>query len=316
MRAVRFLDGRPRVVERPEPPRPAGEALVRVTVAGLCGTDLELARGYLGFEGVPGHEFVGVVEQADDPLWVGRRVVGEINAGCGDCGACRARLARHCPRRTVLGIVGRDGAFADLVALPEENLHAVPDGVPDDVAVFTEPMAAAHEILEQLRPEPGTRAVVLGDGRLGQLCAAVLADAGSPPLVCGRHAAKLARLEGLGLATTRDPGTLPREFDLVVEATGNPEGLPLAMSLVRPRGTIVLKSTYHGAAAVELAGLVIDEIRLLGSRCGPFAPALAHLARQPDVVAGMVAASYPLERVADAFAHAARGDTLKVLLAP
>ncbi len=314
MRAVALRDGPPRLVDVPEPVPAEGEALVRVVVAGICGTDLEIARGYMDVRGVPGHEFVGVVERAGDPRWIGARVVGEINVGCGSCDACRSGLQRHCPRRTVLGIAGRDGAFAERLALPLANLHRVPDAVPDEAAVFVEPLAAAHEILEQLAPAPGTRALVLGDGRLGQLCASALARAGSPPVVCGRHVAKLARLRDRGLRAVREDEPLPRAFDLVVEATGAPEGLRRALELVRPRGAVVLKSTYHGAAPLTLAGLVVDEVTLVGSRCGRFAPALRHLADEPTLTDGLVSARFSMREPGPAFARAADPASLKVLL--
>jgi threonine dehydrogenase-like Zn-dependent dehydrogenase len=314
VKAVRFVDGLPETVELDAPAEMPGEAIVRVRAAGICGTDLELARGYMDFDGVPGHEFVGIVERAEEPEWIGARVVGEINAACGTCETCRDGLGRHCPRRSVLGIVGRDGAFAELLRLPLVNLRRVPDSVPDRDAVFTEPLAAAFEILDQVTPPPGSRTLVLGDGRLGQLCAEVLALAGAAPLVSGHHPHKLARLERRGFAVTRAPDPAERRFDLVVEATGSPSGLREALALVRPRGTVVLKSTYHGECPVSLAGLVIDEVRLIGSRCGRFEPALAQLERDASVVEDMISAEYPLHEARQAFDHAARADALKVLL--
>lgn len=316
MKALVFDSGRPRVVERRDPIPAPGEAVIRVTLAGICGTDLEIAEGYMEFAGVPGHEFVGVVESAPDPAWVGRRVVGEINAGCGSCPACAAGLGRHCPTRTVLGILGRDGAFAERLALPLANLHEVPEGVPDVAAVFAEPLAAAYEVLEQVRVRPGDATAVIGDGRLGQLCARVLARAGAPPLVVGRHAAKLALAAAAGARTAPEDAAIPRGFDVVVEATGEPSGLRRAIALVRPRGTIVLKSTYHGAAPLALAPVVIDEITVVGSRCGPFAPALDHLASDASSLAALVTARYALDDAAHAFATAASRDAMKVVVAP
>ena len=314
MKATVARDGRVTVVDRDDPIPAIGEALVRVSVAGICETDLEIARGYMSFDGIPGHEFVGVVEQAPDPGWVGRRVVGEINASCGRCASCRSGAPRHCPDRTVLGILGRDGAFAERLTLPLVNLHAVPEEMDDEVAVFTEPLAAAYEILEQVELPKSGRVLVLGDGRLGQLCALVLARAGAPPVVCGRHPKKLERLGKFGLKTVTAAEGLPRGFDLVIEATGSPEGLDRALDLVRPTGTVVLKSTYHGDASVELARVVIDEVSIVGSRCGPFEPALAHLGREPSIVDDMVTARYAMRDVDAAFAHAAQPDALKVLL--
>src|SRR5512144_383607 len=227
----------------PLPSPPPGEALVRVRVAGICNTDLELVRGYYAYAGVPGHEFVGVVEQAPGaPEWVSRRVVGEINAACGECPACRAGRRTHCERRSVLGIAGRDGVFATHARLPIGNLHAVPDGVPDDVAVFTEPTAAALEIQEQVRVGPGDRVVVVGAGKLGNLVAQTLAATGCRLLVVGRSPRPLALLAARGIATAAPDAIEPRRADLAVECTGNPEGLELARGAVRPRGTIVLKS--------------------------------------------------------------------------
>jgi len=316
MRAVVIENGAPRVVERPAPLAVGGDAVIRVTLAGICGTDLEIARGYLEFGGVPGHEFVGIVEAAPDRGWIGRRVVGEINVGCGACERCATGWARHCPERSVLGIVARDGAFAERVALPMANLHAVPDAIPDDAAVFTEPLAAAYEILEQVAIHPGDRALVLGDGRLGQLCAVVLARAGCSTVLEGRHPEKMARMSPFGLETVDAGAPHRRRFDLVVEATGSPAGLRRALDTVRPRGTIVLKSTYHGKVELELAGLVIDEVSVIGSRCGPFAPALEHLASDRAAIDGMITATFPLARAREAFARASEPDALKVLLVP
>ncbi len=317
MRAVVFRDGRPEVVERPDPAPAPGEAIVRVRLAGICGTDLELAGGYMDFRGVPGHEFVGVVEEAPQPGWAGRRVVGEINVACGDCLACEAGRARHCPRRSVLGILRRDGAFAERLALPVANLHEVPEGVPDDAAVLVEPLAAAYAVLEQVPGAGRLRSAVLGDGRLGQLCAQVLRRAGSEPVVFGRHPEKLRRLDRLGFSTflASDPPA-DRGFDLVVEATGSPDGVAAALDLVRPRGTVVIKSTTRGRPPVGVSKLVVNEITMIGSRCGPFPAALRHLVEEPDALAGMVSARYPLEEAALAFARCEEPDVLKVLLEP
>lgn len=313
MKALVFEDGEPRVVLRPDPDPPEGEALVRVHLAGICGTDLEIARGYMAFHGIPGHEFVGVVERSADPALAGRRVVGEINAACGACPTCRAGRPRHCPNRTVLGIAGRDGAFAERLALPERNLHLVPDAVPDTAAVFTEPMAAACEIVEQIGDLAGSRTAVVGDGRLARLCARLLAREGAPPEIWGKHSGKLARFERDGFRTHRERPGADRAFDLVVEASGSPEGFALALGLVRPCGTVVLKSTYHGAAPVALAPVVIDEIRVVGSRCGPFAPALARIADDPAFFESLVSDVLPLDDAREAFRRASSPDSSKVL---
>lgn len=313
MKALVFEDGEPRVVLRPDPDPPEGEALVRVHLAGICGTDLEIGRGYMAFDGIPGHEFVGVVERCVDPTLEGRRVVGEINAACGACPTCRAGRPRHCPNRTVLGIAGRDGAFAERLVLPEKNLYPVPAAVSDAAAVFTEPMAAACEIVEQIGDLAGSRTAVVGDGRLARLCARLLAREGAPPEIWGKHAEKLARFERDGLRTHREGPGADRAFDLVVEASGSPEGFELALRLVRPCGTVVLKSTYHGAAPIALAPVVIDEIRVVGSRCGPFAPALARIADEPSFFESMVSDVLPLDDAREAFRRASSPDASKVL---
>jgi threonine dehydrogenase-like Zn-dependent dehydrogenase len=297
------------------PQPPPGEALVRVRLAGICNTDLELRRGYYPFTGVPGHEFVGTVEAATDaPQWVGRRVVGEINAACGTCRACRAGRATHCEKRSVLGIAARDGAFATHLVLPIRNLHAVPDALTDETAVFTEPTAAALEIQEQVRVSPADRVVVIGAGKLGQLVAQTLAVTGCRLLVVGRSPRPLALVAARGIPTATVEGLEPREADLVVECTGHPDGLELARRAVRPRGTIVLKSTYHGKAEVDLARFVVDEITLVGSRCGPFAPALALLTEGLVDPRPLVEARYPLAEAVVAFEHAARPGALKILI--
>jgi alcohol dehydrogenase len=316
MRAV-LLDpsGRLSLGERPRP-SVAGECVIRVLAAGICGTDLELTRGYAGFSGVPGHEFVGVVEAAprEDAAWIGRRVTGEITVGCGACDGCRVAGRGHCDRRSVLGIIGRDGAFAEYLSLPAVNLHAVPDSVDDDAAVLVEPLAAACRVLEQVAVTPSTTCAVVGPGRLGLLVALVLRDAGAAVTIIGRGEARLALARSLGFDAVGDADGLARRFDLVVDATGQPEGLPAAKRLVRPRGTIVLKSTFHGEAHVALAPMVVDEITLVGSRCGPFDAALDRLANRRIDVRPLVDASYPLERFADAFDAAAGGQ--KAILRP
>jgi len=281
---------------------------VRVLRAGVCNTDLELVRGYYPFTGVPGHEFVGRVESAPGhEEWVGKRVVGEINAVCGTCPTCRAGRPPHCERRTVLGIRGRDGAFAEHLTLPVANLHEVPAGVADEAAVFTEPLAAALEVREQVAVAAGDRVVVVGSGKLGNLVAQILALAGADLLVVGRNPETLGLLAARGLPTGTADDLPARRADVVVECTGNPDGLALALRAV-------LKSTYHGPATVDLARVVVDEVSLVGSRCGPFAPALALLARGAVDVAPLVHARYPLAEANAAFAHAARAGVLKVLV--
>ncbi|NOZ28685.1 MAG: alcohol dehydrogenase catalytic domain-containing protein [Chloroflexi bacterium] len=315
MRALVFDGERLRYrTDYPRPELPPGEALVRVRMAGICGTDLEITRGYMGFRGVPGHEFVGVVEEAPDAAWVGRRVVGEINAACGECPTCRAGRPTHCPNRTTLGIDRRDGAFAEFLCLPLTNLHPVPDHVPDEAAVFTEPLAAALQILEQVHVRPTDRVAVLGAGRLGQLIARVLRLTGCELVVWGRHEGKLDRLRALGIEARGDSVYPEAWADVVVEVTGSPTGFAAARRMVRPRGTLVLKSTYRGSLEADFTGLVVDEITLVGSRCGPFPPALRLLASGLVPVADLVEACYPLEEGEAAFEHAARPGVLKVLV--
>lgn len=315
MRALIF-DKRLRLVEDyPQPTPPRGEALVRVLYAGICNTDLEITRGYMQFKGVPGHEFVGVVESSPDPELIGKRVVGEINAYCGECEACLAGRPTHCPHRTVLGILKRDGAFAEYLSLPVEILHPVPPGIPDEDAVFTEPLAAALEILQQVHIHPTDRVVVLGVGKLGSLAAQVLSLVGCDLLAIDRHPEKLAHLASRGIAIAETP---PASLmaDVVVECTGNPEGFSKAKEILRPRGTLVLKSTYHGELQVNVSRLVVDEINLVGSRCGPFEAALRLLERKLVDVNPLVEAIYPLHRGLEAFTAASEKGRRKILIKP
>lgn len=297
----------------PIPEPPPGEALVRVVRAGICNTDLELLRGYYPYTGILGHEFVGVVEQGPENL-INQRVVGEINAVCGYCRFCRRGQPTHCENRTVLGIVNRHGAFADYLCLPIENLHLVPDNVPTDVATFTEPVAAALEIQEQVALSADDRVVVIGDGKLGQLVAQTLALTGCELLVVGRHREKLANLEARGIKTGLADAVVDRYFDISVECTGNPEGFAIARRALRPRGTLVLKSTYAGNLSLDASSLVVDEITLLGSRCGPFAPALQLLATGQVDVQPLIHAHYSLSEGLAAFELAQKRGVLKVLL--
>jgi threonine dehydrogenase-like Zn-dependent dehydrogenase len=314
MRALWLEQRRLRVRDDvPIPDPPSGEALVRVLQAGICNTDIELTRGYYPFTGIPGHEFVGVVERGPAPL-LGGRVVGEINAVCGSCSTCRDGRRTHCERRTVLGIVNRHGAFADYLILPAENLHPLPDAVSTDAAVFTEPLAAALEIQNQVPIGPGDRVLVVGDGKLGQLVAQTLALTGCALLVVGRHEAKLALLGARGIETGSVDRAAPGGFDLAVECTGNPDGFVVAQRAVRPRGTLVLKSTYAGDLTLDASAIVVQELTLVGSRCGPFAPALRLLAEGRVAVEPLIQARYPLAQAALAFDHAQRPGVLKVLV--
>ena len=311
MRAL-FLDAdRTLTLREQSTPEASGECLIRVLAAGICGTDLELLRGYAGFTGVPGHEFVGIVEDApaEDRAWVGRRVAGEITVGCGACAGCRAAGRGHCDVRTVLGIRGRDGAFADYLSLPAINLHAIPDALDNESAVFVEPAAAACRVAEQVAVGPGMRAAVVGSGRLGLLVAQVLRTHGAQVTAIVRSPRSQALAAAVGLEAMpleAAGGSLARQFDLAVDATGAPAGFAAAASLVRPRGTLVLKSTIHGETPVALSPLVVDEVTIVGSRCGPFADAIDLLARGVIDVRPLMTGCYPLEQFEEAF-DAARG---------
>jgi threonine dehydrogenase-like Zn-dependent dehydrogenase len=316
VRTVYFDGERLAQADRPEPSFESGMAVVRMHWAGVCNTDLEIARGYMGFRGVLGHEGVGAVIEGPAE-WLGRRVVSEINFACGRCESCRAELGRHCPGRRVMGILDADGAFAERVAVPVGNLHAVPETLTDEQAVFVEPLAAAYEILEQLGDVSGRRAVVLGDGKLGLLVAQVLDSAGATVRAVGRHRTHLALLGRRGIETCEAdafrPDAGPRA-DLVVEATGAPDALSIAMAAVRPRGTLILKTTVAEHPRVDLARLVIDEIELLGSRCGPFGPALEALASGAVDVSELIEERFPLTRGVEALDRAARRGARKVLI--
>ena len=331
MRALVVADGTASLREVAAPAAEDGEVRVAVLRAGVCATDLALVRGYMGFAGVPGHEFVGLA--LEGPL-AGRRVVGEINAGCGRCAGCLAGDSRHCPGRTVLGILGRDGAFAEQIRLPARNLQPVPEGLHDEQAVFAEPLAAALRITEQVEVR-GRPVLVAGDGRLGLLCAHVLALAGAEVSVAGRHPERAGLLPAgarhlVGLLEAggegegdrdrdrdqgaRRPPAPPRQWPLAIEATGNPDVLERLLRCVEPRGTVILKTTSERPAEFDLAPVVVAEQTLMGSRCGRLGPALELLASGRVPVGSLIAARYPLERATDALAHAARRGTLKVLI--
>ena len=290
-------------------------ALIKVHLSGICSTDLQIFKGYMDFRGVPGHEFVGSV--VDGPLeLIEKRVVGEINFACGRCDYCNRGLGRHCLARRVMGILGVDGAFAEFVSVPVTNLHVVPESVSDEEAVFTEPLAAAFEILEQVQFNLGDEVLVLGDGKLGNLCAQVLRLTGASVTVLGKHDDKLKVIKRSGVRTMLLSDWKPKQFDVVVEATGSPSGLQLAMSAVRPRGTLVLKTTIAGEHKVSLAPLVINEINVVGSRCGIFSPALEALSEKTVSVTPMIEKIYPLSEGIDAVTHAGNPGTRKILLQP
>ena len=319
MKALRFGGGRLDLQDGPIPSTSEGEALIKVLLAGICATDIEIIKGYMGFEGTLGHEFVGIVQDCEVlPELIGKRVVGEINAGCGYCEWCRRGLSRHCPDRTVLGILGRDGAFTEYLTLPADNLHIVPDNIPDRSAVFTEPLAAVYEILEQIHLIPGTAVLVIGDGRLAQLIVRVLSRVGCQVEAVGRFESKLKRMKGFinrAYLNVPPPG---RIYPFVVEASGSPKGWLSAVQSVEPRGTIVLKSTYAknpGDPAqfdFNPASLVINEITVIGSRCGRFTPALAALSDGLDPTP-LIDGEYSLDQWEDAFNFARKPETLKVL---
>jgi threonine dehydrogenase-like Zn-dependent dehydrogenase len=299
------------------PRRPRGFALIRLLVGGICNTDLELLRGYYGFSGIPGHEFVGEVVEADDAQWNGRRVVGEINLGCGKCDWCLRGLRRHCPSRKVLGIVRHPGAFREFLTLPEINLHAVPPSVSNEQAVFTEPLAAACEILDQVDIPQGSTVAVLGDGKLGLLIAQVLHARGLKVHQYGRHRDKLRIAAGQGVQVEVVRGKLPAAvYDWIVEATGSRSGLQQAVQMARPRGTIVMKSTVHGTVPIDTAPIIVNEVTLVGSRCGRFLPAMELLESGKINVVDMLSDTFPLPDAPKAFRRAAQKGVLKVLLYP
>ncbi len=314
MIAVHLDDGRVTVRRQTRPRRPEGFALIRLIYGGICNTDLELQRGYYGFRGIPGHEFVGEVVEADDRDLIGQRVVGDINLACGRCEWCARSLGRHCPARTVLGIVKHPGAFRELLTLPERNLHIVPAGVPPEHAVFAEPLAAACEILEQVKIPHGAAVAVLGDGKLGLLIAQVLQALGASVHQYGRHKEKLQIAQQAGIETDLTKKLPKSAYDWVVEATGSTDGLAQAVRMTRPRGTLILKSTVHGLVPIDTAPVIVNEITLVGSRCGRMVPALQLLKSGKVRVDSMISETLPLSDAPKAFRHAAEKGVLKVLL--
>jgi len=312
------VDKKRLAVKNVSKPDQADEALVRVLLSGICNTDLEIARGYAGFNGTIGHEFVGVVEDSTDRTLVGRRVVGEINAGCGNCDLCRAGDSRHCRNRTVLGIHGRDGAHAEFLQLPAVNLLRVPDNIPDKHAVFTEPLAAACGVLERATINKSKRVAVIGDGKLGLLCAQVIALTGATVLLIGKHSSKLrvAERRGIEIANPKVAAKRKQEFDVVIEASGAASGFGLALALLRPKGQLVLKSTFHGKTELDAARIVVDEISIVGSRCGRFSPALDLLKKSAVDVDSLISEEYPLSNGVHAMRRAGTRGVMKVLLRP
>jgi alcohol dehydrogenase len=315
MLAVYLESGRLQVREQPLPRVTEGFARIRLLAAGICSTDLELQRGYYGFSGTPGHEFVGEVTEAADKSWIGKRVVGEINLACGTCTWCKRGLGRHCPTRTVLGIVKHPGAFREFLTLPIRNLHRVPASIPTEHAVFIEPIAAACEILDQVKIPKGERVAVLGDGKLGLLVAQVLQARGARVHLFGRHRDKMRLVESTGVTTEVVPKKLPvSAWPFVVDATGSSEGLRAAISMCIPRGTVIMKSTVHGLVSIDTAPAIVNEITLVGSRCGRFEAALPLLSSGKIQVGAMISEEFPLKQAPKAFAEAAKKGVLKVLL--
>jgi threonine dehydrogenase-like Zn-dependent dehydrogenase len=317
MISIHLENRRIKVQNVTKPRRPQGFALIRLLCGGICNTDLELQRGYYGFSGTPGHEFVGEVVEADERRWVGRRVVGEINLACGKCNWCSRGLGRHCPARSVLGIVEHPGAFRELLTLPEANLHEVPAAVPTQRAVFTEPLAAACEILDQVRIPKGAEVAILGDGKLGLLVAQVLNAKGFRVHHYGRHRRKLKISERVGIGTEIVGKQVPLAcYGWVVEATGSRDGLRQAVRMTVPRGTVIMKSTVHGLVPIDTAPVIVHEITLVGSRCGRFEPALKLLQGTKINLDDMISDEFSLDDAPKAFRRAAERDVLKVLLIP
>lgn len=317
MLAVRLENGGVNTIAIERPQRPEGFALLRLLCAGICNTDLELQRGYYGFAGIPGHEFVAEVVEADNPSLKGKRVAGEINVACGNCDWCRRDLGRHCPHRTVLGIVNQPGAFEEFFVLPERNLHMVPEGIAAERAVFTEPLAAACEILDQVAIPPCSPVAVIGDGKLGLLIAQLLQAHGYAVHQFGHHADKLRIADVAGVTTELAGESFPvAAYDWVVEATGNSEALRRAVAMTRPRGTLILKSTVHGLVGIDTAPIIVNELTLVGSRCGRLEAALPLLEHGLIRVDEMVTGRYRLADAPQAFEHAAKRGALKILLYP
>ena len=314
MVSVCLENGKVLVRKQAQPRRPEGFALIRLLFGGICNTDIELQRGYYGFRGTPGHEFVGEVVEADDGRWVGERVAGEINLACGKCVWCKRGLGRHCPTRTVLGIVKQPGAFREFLTLPERNLRRVPREIPTEEAVFIEPLAAACEILDQVRIPRGAAVAVLGDGKLGLLASQVLQAHGAKVHQYGRHKEKLRIAERSGVSTEIAKKLPVAEYEFVVEATGSSEGLRQAVGMTQPRGTVIMKSTVHGLVSMDTAPVIVNEITLVGSRCGRFEPALRLLKNRKVRVDAMISEVLPLKNAPEAFRKAAKTGVLKVLL--
>ena len=301
------------VIGYPVPKPKCNEALIRVTMAGICNTDLEIINGYMDFKGVPGHEFVGIVEKSEEKKWEGKRVAGEINIGCGFCYYCLSRMKNHCPNRSVLGILKKDGAFADYITLPVRNLHAIPDSVSNEEAVFMEPIAASFQICHQIKIKPSDKICVLGDGKLGILAGQVLFLTGCNLTVIGHHEEKLSILSQIGIHTSLNED-INGKFDVVVDCTGSPSGLKKSLALAKPKGKVILKTTLEKREPVNLNAVVINEIDLIGSRCGPFAPATRALQKKLIDTKPLISKTYYLDEGMEAFKYASQRGVLKVIL--
>lgn len=298
----------------PLPVRPPGEALIKVLMAGVCQTDIEITKGYMAFKGIIGHEFVGMVEEADSGFLIGKRVVGEINCACLSCENCSAGMYNHCTNRTVLGISERNGAFAEYLLLPERNLRVLPDSISNEEAVFVEPLAACYRILDQVSVSENTRVLVLGDGRMGLLCSQVFHNTQAVVTVMGRHNEKLSILNKLGINTKLSSDELYESFDLVVDCTGSSAGLSAALRFTKPQGTLVIKSTIAEQRAIDFNAVVINEIQLRGSRCGPFAPAIEALQKKKIAVVPLISAIFPLDQAIRAVDATSQKQNIKILI--
>jgi len=314
MKALIF-DGKIRLEKDvPIPKRKPFEVLIRVLKAGICQTDLEIIKGYLHFQGILGHEFVGIIEESPNQKLLGKRVVGEINLACGTCIYCQEKMPSHCNARAVLGIKNKNGCFAEYITLPTNNIHVIPDSIADDEAVFVEPLAAALQILTQIHIRPHDDVVILGDGRLGQLCAQVMSLTGADVLTVGKHLKKLTILKNKGIKTCRFDEVSPKKADVVIECTGSPAGFNAALNVVHPRGTIVLKSTYEVKPTIYLAPIVINEIMIIGSRCGSFPPAIRLLENKVLDVLSLISQRVPLDKAIEAIKTASQKEHLKIIL--
>ncbi|MBI5181603.1 MAG: alcohol dehydrogenase catalytic domain-containing protein [Nitrospirae bacterium] len=317
MKAVVF-DNKLKLADNYPVPKPIeNEALIKISTAGICNTDIEITKGYTGFKGVIGHEFVGIVEKINgkDQSLLGKRIVGEINCGCGKCEYCKKGLKNHCPDRKVLGIVNKHGAFAEYITLPLENLHIVSENISDEEAVFTEPLAAAFEITRQIQIKPDDKILIMGDGKLGLLISLALHVSHSNLIITGRHENKLRIAKDKGIETLLfNKLSIKKDYDIVVEATGSAEGFETALKLVKPRGVIVLKSTVAAKKEINLAPVVVDEITVIGSRCGPFEPALDALSKKLIDVNPLITDIFPFDKAKEAFERAIAKDALKVII--